>query len=46
MSGQDYSIKTAHSMQEFFEGKKGKLLLKYRVFSGEWEEGMNSVSMY
>lgn len=46
MSGQDYPIKTAHYMQEFFEGKKGKLLLKYRAFSGEWEEGMNRVNRY
>lgn len=46
MSGQDYPIKTAHYMQEFFKGKKGKLLLKYRAFSGEWEEGMNRVNRY
>ena len=46
MSGQDYPIKTVDYMHEFFERKKGKLLLKYRAFSGEWEEGMNRVNRY
>lgn len=46
MSGQDYPIKTAVQMQSFFEARKGKLLLKYRAFSGEWEEGMQRVNKY
>ncbi|WP_439505969.1 beta-1,6-N-acetylglucosaminyltransferase [Sediminibacterium sp.] len=46
MSGQDYPIKTVSQMQTFFEGKKGKLLLKYRAFSGEWEEGLSRVNRY
>jgi hypothetical protein len=46
MSGQDYPIKTVDYMHEFFERKKGKLLLKYRAFFGEWEEGMNRVNRY
>lgn len=46
MSGQDYPIKTAAQMQSFFEERKGKLLLKYRAFSGEWEEGMQRVNKY
>ncbi len=46
MSGQDYPIKTAAQMQAFFEARKGKLLLKYRAFSGEWEEGMQRVNKY
>lgn len=46
MSGQDYPIKTAQQMQQFFNERKGKLMLKYRAFSGEWEEGMNRVNKY
>ncbi|PJE47279.1 MAG: glycosyl transferase [Sediminibacterium sp.] len=46
MSGQDYPTKSVQYMQEFFEGIKGKLLLKYRAFSGEWEEGMTRVNRY
>lgn len=46
MSGQDYPIKTPAQMQAFFEARKGKLLLKYRAFSGEWEEGMQRVNKY
>src|SRR5574343_271593 len=46
MSGQDYPIKTPAQMQSFFEARKGKLLLKYRAFSGEWEEGMQRVNKY
>ncbi len=46
MSGQDYPIKTTEQMQSFFEERKGKLLLKYRAFSGEWEEGMKRVNKY
>lgn len=46
MSGQDYPIKTPDQMQQFFEDRKGKLLLKYRAFTGEWEEGMNRVNRY
>ncbi|WP_239515609.1 hypothetical protein, partial [Stenotrophomonas maltophilia] len=38
MSGQDYPIKSAHYMQEFFAERRGKLLLKYRSFEGDWEE--------
>lgn len=46
MSGQDYPIKTTEQMQSFFDERKGKLLLKYRAFSGEWEEGMKRVNKY
>jgi hypothetical protein len=46
MSGQDYPIKTAAQMQDFFEARKGKQLLKYRAFAGEWEEGMIRVNRY
>lgn len=46
MSGQDYPIKTPAQMQSFFEARKGKLLLKYRAFNGEWEEGMQRVNKY
>lgn len=46
MSGQDYPIKTPAQIQAFFEARKGKLLLKYRAFSGEWEEGMQRVNKY
>ncbi len=40
MSGQDYPIKSVDEMQLFFANRKGKLLMKYRAFDGEWEEGM------
>jgi hypothetical protein len=46
MSGQDYPIKKVEEMQDFFEARKGKLLLKYRAFTGEWEEGMIRVNKY
>lgn len=46
MSGQDYPIKTAAQMQSFFEARKGKLLLKYRAFDEEWEEGWQRVNKY
>jgi len=46
MSGQDYPIKTADEMQDFFEARKGKLLLKYRDFANEWQEGMIRVNRY
>lgn len=46
MSGQDYPIKSVEYMQQFFAERKGKLLLKYRSFEGEWEEGMERVAKF
>lgn len=46
MSGQDYPIKTPVQMQSFFEERNGKLLLKYKAFEGEWEEGMHRINKY
>ena len=46
MSGQDYPIKTVAEIKRFYAERKGKLLLKYRRFQGEWEEGMKRVSSY
>lgn len=46
MSGQDYPIKTPEEMLAFYEARKGKLLLKYKAFEGEWEEGMLRVNRY
>jgi len=46
MSGQDYPIKSAHYMQEFFAERRGKLLLKYRSFEGDWEEAFQRVNRY
>jgi hypothetical protein len=37
MSGQDYPIKTAAQMQDFFEARKGKQLLKVPCFC--WRVG-------
>ncbi|TAH07851.1 MAG: glycosyl transferase [Sphingobacteriia bacterium] len=44
MSGQDYPIKSVEQMKVFFTERKGKLLMKYRAFEGEWEEGMERVN--
>ncbi len=44
MSGQDYPIKSTEQMKCFFNERKGKLLMKYRAFEGEWEEGMERVN--
>lgn len=44
MSGQDYPIKSVLQIKAFFEARKGKLLMKYRAFEGEWEEGMERVN--
>ncbi|MBL7760925.1 MAG: hypothetical protein JNK08_09530 [Sediminibacterium sp.] len=46
MSGQDYPIKSIAEIKQFYADRKGKLLLKYRKFEGEWEEGMLRVSRY
>lgn len=46
MSGQDYPIKSAQYMQAFFAERKGKLLLKYRSFEGDWEEGFERINKY
>lgn len=46
MSGQDYPIKSIAEIKQFYAERKGKLLLKYRRFEGEWEEGMLRVSRY
>jgi len=46
MSGQDYPIKSAQYMQEFFAQRKGKLLLKYRSFEEDWLEGLERVNRY
>ena len=46
MSGQDYPIKSVDEMRSFYEARKGKLLMKYRAFEGEWEEGMLRVNRY
>ncbi len=46
MSGQDYPIKTTAYMQQFYEARKGKLLIKYRAFDREWEEGKERISKY
>ncbi len=46
MSGQDYPIKTPAEILAFYEARKGKLLLKYKAFEGEWEEGMLRVNRY
>lgn len=46
MSGQDYPIKSIAEIKQFYADRKGKLLLKYRRFEGEWEEGMLRVSRY
>lgn len=46
MSGQDYPIKSIPEIKQFYAARRGKLLLKYRKFEGEWEEGMIRVSRY
>ena len=46
MSGQDYPVKTIAEIKQFYLERKGKLLLKYRKFQAEWEEGMKRVSRY
>ncbi|HJV19819.1 MAG TPA: beta-1,6-N-acetylglucosaminyltransferase [Sediminibacterium sp.] len=46
MSGQDYPIKSIPEIKQFYAARRGKLLLKYRKFEGEWEEGMLRVSRY
>jgi hypothetical protein len=46
MSGQDYPIKTTAYMQSFYEARKGKLLIKYRAFDGEWKEGNKRIHKY
>lgn len=46
MSGQDYPIKSVEEIKQFFESRKGKLLLKYRAFEGDWEEAKIRVSRY
>ncbi|MDP1817250.1 MAG: beta-1,6-N-acetylglucosaminyltransferase [Leadbetterella sp.] len=46
LSGQDYPIRTVNEMKQFYEERKGKLMLKYREFEHEWVEGMERVSRY
>jgi hypothetical protein len=46
MSGQDYPIKPVTYMQQFFAARKGKLLLKYRAFEGDWEEAVARINQY
>lgn len=46
LSGQDYPIRTVSEMKQFYESRKGKLMLKYREFEHEWKEGMERVSRY
>lgn len=46
LSGQDYPIATVAEMKQFYEERKGKLLLKYCDFQNEWPEGMERVSRY
>ena len=46
MSGQDYPIQSPEQILAFYQAREGKLLLKYKAFEGEWEEGMLRVNRY
>lgn len=46
MSGQDYPIKSAEYMLDFFERNKGKQFIEYQSIEREWIEAQPRISRY
>ncbi|MBO9730289.1 MAG: hypothetical protein J7623_16740 [Chitinophaga sp.] len=46
LSGQDYPIKSASFIHDFFLGNKGKEFLSYRDIANDWTEGMIRMERY
>lgn len=46
LSGQDYPIKSADYLNDFFSKNKGKEFLSYRDFKNDWKEGLIRMENY
>ncbi|MCX2479522.1 glycosyl transferase [Pedobacter sp. MC2016-15] len=46
LSGQDYPIKSADYIHDFFEENKGKEFLSFRDFRNDWKEGLLRMERY
>lgn len=46
LSGQDYPIKSADQINNFFEENRGKEFLSYRDIKNEWKEGLLRMEKY
>lgn len=46
MSGQDYPIKSAHEIADFFQKNIGNEFLSYKDFKREWPEGLIRINNY
>jgi len=46
LSGQEYPIKTADYIVDFYAKNKGKLFMKFDAFEGDWEEALDRVNKY
>lgn len=46
LSGQDYPLKPASELMEFFEKSKGKEFLSYRDIRNDWKEGLIRMEKY
>ena len=46
LSGQDYPLKPASALMDFFERNKGKEFLSYRDIRNDWKEGLIRMEKY
>jgi hypothetical protein len=46
MSGQDYPLKSAEYMLDFFNRNQGKQFIEYQSFDGEWTEAQPRIDRY
>lgn len=46
LSGQDYPLKSATYIRDFFDKNKGKEFLSYRDFKNDWQEGLIRMERY